>query len=252
LCVEEQFYFVWPLLVWFTNRRTFPWLCACFIVASLSVGFGFEIAGKSEAFLTMCTFPRVEAIVFGSLIAWVTQSAWWPRCTPFVRLALPVLLGLALVSGLKPRYFRGFFVLQFLVVGLASAALVFCCVTNRNGWIAKIFKDSFLCGFGKYSYAIYCLHNLVFHYVGGWTRAALGVTHLSEMTPLALLVLFLVMTGASFAAGFLSWHLVEKHFLRLRTHFPYPQTVAYENKRTRPSVTPPATPTTRQCTAALS
>src|ERR1039457_3059498 len=42
LCVEEQFYLVWPLIVWLTGKRTFPWLCLGVICASLAAGVAIE------------------------------------------------------------------------------------------------------------------------------------------------------------------------------------------------------------------
>jgi peptidoglycan/LPS O-acetylase OafA/YrhL len=40
LCVEEQFYLIWPLVVWVTAKRAFPWMCLGVIAASLAAGVG--------------------------------------------------------------------------------------------------------------------------------------------------------------------------------------------------------------------
>jgi peptidoglycan/LPS O-acetylase OafA/YrhL len=66
---------------------------------------------------------------------------------------------------------------------------------------------------GKYSYAMYIFHNLIHKLLGEpWLVATFGKEP-------ALPVIFgyaLVLLGVSYLLAYLSWHALEKHFLRLK------------------------------------
>ena len=72
---------------------------------------------------------------------------------------------------------------------------------------------------GKYSYGIYVVHVPILTAsiaLAGKTRL-LRWTHLYFVASLGFVALNLV---ASFAAAFASYHLYEKHFLKLKRNFP--------------------------------
>ncbi len=69
---------------------------------------------------------------------------------------------------------------------------------------------------GKYSYAIYVFHNLLHSLVGvPWLTGRFG-----KQTPVpAALVYVVAVLLVSYALAFCSYHLLEKHFLRLKRLF---------------------------------
>src|SRR5208282_1801213 len=205
LCVEEQFYFIWPLVVWITGKRVFPWLCLGLIVASVGAGVGFELAGLPKLFIFYASVPRMAALVLGSLLAWLVRQSWLPAVTDQIKLVLPAAFGLFLVCALNPPYFRPFYTLEILTVAIGWSALLLHCFSRPGGLIARIMQGRFLCGFGKYSYAIYVLHRVIFVYVGVYVFRFLRPYVSSN----ALLfgIIFAATFAASFLAGFLSWHL---------------------------------------------
>lgn len=232
LCVEEQFYLVWPLAVWLTNRRQFVWICTSVIALSLTVGFAMEFAGFSREFVQYATFPRVEAIVFGALGAWMIEENKQQHFARALRVALPLACVYMLIVAMRPPYFRGFYVLETVSAGLGWSLLLMFCVVHSNSPLTRFFEYRFFRVLGKYSYAMYCLNFLVFHYAGMYARRALGLLFLSEATPGSVLLLCAILMGSTLIAGFLSWHLLEKHLLCLRKYFPYREalpTAAMEN-----------------------
>jgi len=75
--------------------------------------------------------------------------------------------------------------------------------------------------FGRYSYGIY-----VFATVGGWLAAWLGAERVTLPTTLGstlpqALVRFAIEASCIVAVALASWHLGEKHFLKLKDRFPY-------------------------------
>ncbi len=247
LCVEEQFYFIWPLVVWLTGKRTFPWLCLGVIVASVCTGVGFELAGFSRVFVFASSFPRVEAIVLGSLIAWLVRHKWVNKVTGQLKIVIPAFFGLMLICALNPPYFRGFYTLEFLIAGLAWSAILLHCVTNSSGMFVRLTQGCFLRTFGKFSYAIYVWHRMVFYYLGFFMGDLLKRWNLLDSVKLFLL--FVSFFSASLLAGFLSWHFFEKHFLRLRSFLPYKVGSPSLSER---EVVPAPAPSVSECPALTS
>jgi len=219
LCVEEQFYLVWPLVVWLTGRRAFPWLCLGVIVVSLAAGVAIEFAPVPELVVWCTSVPRLQAIVFGSLLAWVVRQSWLEKVTGHLKLAIPAAFGLMLVCALKPPYFRSFHTIEFLISAVAWSALLLHCYTRTDGLAARIMRNRMLRSFGKYSYAIYVLHACIMFYVANFTARV--IKRYISSPPLILIATFFTVFAASYLAGFLSWHLFEKHFLRLKKYLPY-------------------------------
>jgi peptidoglycan/LPS O-acetylase OafA/YrhL len=219
LCVEEQFYLVWPLVVWITGYRTFPWVCLGVIVVSLAAGVGIEFAPVPELVVWCTSVPRLQAIVFGSLLAWVVRQSWLEKVTGYLKLAIPASFGLMFVCALKPPYFRSLYTLEFLISAIAWSTLLLRCCTRPDGLAARIMRNGMLRSFGKYSYAIYVLHAWVMFYVANLT--AKMVKRYTSSPPLILIATFFAVFVSSYVAGFLSWHLFERHLLRLRKYFPY-------------------------------
>ena len=74
LCVEEQFYFVWPWLVfWINSRRKLLWVCA--VVVPLTLFLRLFAAHHAPSWmignllLQRCTFFRLDSLLLGGLVA---------------------------------------------------------------------------------------------------------------------------------------------------------------------------------------
>jgi len=218
LCVEEQFYFIWPLVIWFTSKRTLPWVCLGMMGVSLAAGIGFEFAGLPRLYVFLASVPRAEGIILGSLLAWLVRQSWLPRVTDQLKLALPASFGLMFLCALDPPYFRGLYTLEISIAAVSWSALLLHCYANPESLAARSMRCSLLRSVGKYSYAIYVLHAWVMYYVFQY-GVPLVKTYLPSKP--ALLAVFALQLCFSYLAGFLSWHLFEKHFLRLKKYFPY-------------------------------
>jgi peptidoglycan/LPS O-acetylase OafA/YrhL len=221
LAVEEQFYLVWPLLVLRRGPRSLFKLCLGLALAAFVIRCALVATGASSDALYNYTVCRMDALALGAAGAALMHLGAWPAAAraSLPRAAMISVLLLA-VTGLITRGFDrdsvvcetvGFTVLAatgaVLVTGAALAKL------SSSAPLLVFLRWPLLRSCGKYSYAMYVLHFPV--------HKLLGVPLLKSLAPhgasAALVVVYtLVLICVSYALGALSYHGLEKHFLRLK------------------------------------
>jgi peptidoglycan/LPS O-acetylase OafA/YrhL len=242
MAIEEQFYLVWPAIVWLVPRRHLAKVCVAAIVGAIALRWGLVANGFERTWLlTPC---RADSICLGGLLA-VTSGgpAWLWRV--LLGGSVAGLLGLAFAGdlGFQPPFRFGPWldlpVIQ--VVGLSCAALFAASVmmvARQGGWLGRLFSTRFMGMLGMFSYAAYLSHMLVIELLAKllldppndadapWLRSL--AEHLSVRDLMvrsgsnigsAVFFYLLVMT-CTLGIGWLSWHLIEKRFLTLKRYFP--------------------------------
>jgi len=117
----------------------------------------------------------------------------------------------------------------YSVIALGCVAVLVAALEPESR-VHRIFGWPWLRSLGKYSYGIYVLHIFVAHAVSTLTGRLLGTSLRIWLTPhlhsrpLAVLVEFCFNAAVVFLAAFLSYHLYEVHFLRLKRYFGYGKT----------------------------
>jgi peptidoglycan/LPS O-acetylase OafA/YrhL len=223
LSVEEHFYLLWPAVVWLTDRRRLVWVCVALLAGALGLRILLYATGAGPIPNYVLTPCRLDSIAAGGLIAVLVRERGIDPLLPWARAGL--VAGLALVAGIAVREgaFRestplmstvGYSVLwtlfgSLLVLSLASAP-------GRP--LHRIFTARPMAAFGKYSYAIYLLHAPIGSFLTDVLRPK-DVPHVLKSQLPGMLYYGVATTLAAFLAAWLSWHLLEKHFLRLKRFF---------------------------------
>ena len=201
LAVEEHFYFVWPMLVYLVPRRQLPRVLMLIIVfafvsRAILLYFGFGVY-----YFTPC---RIDSLALGSLLAIMSEEKAMPSLRLVCGLILAgiplVIASFLLVSGKSLVIVQ---MVRFPMIGvLCSMVLILSQVWQPA---TAFFSTLLLRFFGKYSYALYVFHPftvILFHRQA--LRGAVG---------------FLIFLCLNCVLALLSWHLWEKHFLRLKRRF---------------------------------
>jgi peptidoglycan/LPS O-acetylase OafA/YrhL len=241
LAVEEQFYLVWPLLVYWLSPRRLAQLCGVMIVTALLLRIGWLMTHPGKAAhlaLYVATPAKMDGLAAGALMAIGVrrgQGERLRRLAPAVGLAC-----LALLAGLfvwRKGLPAGDAIVQtagYTILAAGGAALVVLAATAPNGSkVGRVLGSPWLTFFGFYSYGIYVLQMPIrpFLWHQPWIQSPPKIG--GHEAPAALLILLLLSAIAT-GAAVLSWHLYERHFLRLKRYFPYAT-------RTTPA-TPPGVP----------
>lgn len=226
LSIEEQFYLIWPVVVFLVSRRKLACLCCTLIVFSLLLRLGCrDYAGSFPTLLDRLTPFRIDTLAFGALLAVIVRDGrWLAAIAPRIKwAALAAVLGLGIVlaraatsvtsNPLIATY--GFSLLAVLYSCLVLGAYVQAGSSRR--W-SKLLRSRALRSFGKYSYAIYVIHFPISYYFNFLlpslaarvpSRYQVGVWALAKAGGI----------GLSYLGAMVSWHCLEKHVLALKDFF---------------------------------
>jgi len=218
LSVEEHFYLFWPLLVFLLSTRRLLAAAIVIVVGALTLRTVLCLAGYPLAAMMCFTPCRVDAFAVAGAIGVAQLLPWrknaaeeFARVATFPCLALGV--GLFYADGIW-RY----------TLGLSLATFGFSCLIMRAslpGRLNRCLSNVALRIVGKYSYALYVFHVPILRIF----LKTIPISRLSGQTHsavLAVLLEMLVVGVLSGAAAFLSWNLLERHFLAMKEFFPEP------------------------------
>ena len=209
LAIEEQFYLLWPLVIWAILRRggaqrgrRVQYFCLVLGLISAELLVAFHAFGFSDTRLYQGTDTRAAALLFGAALAgWhatngpIERHRWADRIEVAGIAATVALAGAWLfLKGTSPILYWG-----GLPVCSALAVLVVWAATNRRSpVVARIFSVTPLCWLGTVSYGLYLWHWPIYLVLNE------ARTGLSGLTLLAVRIV------VSLAVATASFHLVEQ------------------------------------------
>jgi peptidoglycan/LPS O-acetylase OafA/YrhL len=220
LAVEEQFYFIWPFVVHRLPERPLVVLAVVIAVVALTIRAILVAAGAPPAAAYMFTACRMDALALGAAAAALVRM---PGATLWLRAHRRYLIWAALGTGLLAAALTNEFAaydwtsLTYgqTLLGVAFALLILYAVLQTDegsrSWIIALLSSAPMRSIGKYSYAMYVLHLPISLLIPPESFTALGLWAMGAYV--------LTIAVLSYIAGALSYHLLEKHFLRMKRWF---------------------------------
>lgn len=198
LSLEEQFYLVWPVLLWGLLALGGRRLALIGAVAGIGLIFVHRLSMHSDA-LYFRTDTRGDALLLGCAVALAERLGAFTHVRAHIVTACAIVGGVLLALTAATIASMTNAPADFTIVDLAAAAVVVAVAVVPTA-LARPLSWSPLVWVGQRSYGIYLLHFVV---VGGLDRAP-GLLTLMLAVPLSLL-----------AAG-VSYRYVERPFLRMK------------------------------------
>jgi len=241
LAIEEHYYLLWPMVVYFLSRQQA--LIACTVLFTLSAGsrVAWVLLGGNDVAPYVFTLFRLDAIVLGSAIALLVRGPLGLRglvkpAIAGLAISLPILIG---VSILDRRLFtipESFWALFF------GSAIVLVLAAPESGLVDRLGRSQMLRFFGKYSYGMYVFQSLLIPATAGLVTAS-GLASAFGNAAVGQAAYLAIMFVATTAAALISWHAYEKHFLKLKSRFEaHPQAATAVKAISSPVAVSAATP----------
>jgi len=228
LAIEEQFYLIWPLLIWLIPNKHLIKLCYFLIF----FGIGFRtltvLAGYNNLTTSILLFSQIDTLALGGLLAChINLKKNDTNYNLFFKnVWILGIIGIGLVIfqiGInnnasfynsytlfaKPEGYlnNGFTANIYFFVGLLSVGLIYFCINSKYILLNKILSNRYLVHLGKISYGLYLYH---------WPIYVI----LRQMIYNKYL-LFIIGFLTTYLVSVLSFMLIEKKFNSLKRKFVY-------------------------------
>lgn len=221
LAVEEQFYLVWPPIVFLIRKpKALFWVMMALLL--VAIGSRYYIWSQQIAdlnYTTLYTFTRIDGICVGALVALLRKidSGFLKRNLSYIVLSVAA-LNFAFYFLNQP-----YGVLPYLAIaGYTTFAFLFGVlvneiVTSDKGLFNSVLTIKPLMYIGKISYGFYVFHWPVYAIIsdllGNKIIEGMGDGFLAQLT------IALIATTIAFVISVLSFHFFESKFLRLKKYF---------------------------------
>jgi peptidoglycan/LPS O-acetylase OafA/YrhL len=214
VAVEEQYYLVWPLIVFFCSPKRLVRVACALCISVIMLRIGLFRSGVNPAIIYSNTLTRLDGLLIGGIAAigvrdkvWssrMKKHVWWFQWLPVVLFPLLRLMG-PLKTTAPFMVTVGYTLNSLAYTGVILSVVL---TTGSKSRLQMITSNRLLVVAGKYSYAAYLLHPIVEKMVADLE----GCFQLVLPGPVHMLIAI----GMTLLVSAASYELVEKHFLRLK------------------------------------
>lgn len=219
LAIEEQFYFLWPLVLWSLLKYTKRWrtvLIVTLALAAMSAIRRLDLSyhGTSPWRIYNGSDTRADSLLVGCGTA-ILMTNDRLKDLIVVKMVSKWLAvgGIALIGYLMATtslewsgYGRG----MFSVVAMAASAILVALLLDRDWLLTRLLSTRIFIWAGQLSYSLYLWHYPIYQFM---KSGRLGVSE-HVLMPLRILLALLAAVG--------SFYLIERPFLRLKSRIGSP------------------------------
>lgn len=222
MAIEEQFYLVWPVLVWLCRKQrtllTITWLliAVCCVLRIFAPWLHID-----KLLIYSWTPTRVDAILLGAVLAITQRGKIMVRLEPYAKYVALAGIGAliataAITGGAAPTsYLRSAILIP---LGNVTAAAIIVAIRQEGSFFCRVCSYKWACWMGSRSYCLYLVH---FTYAVWFLTIFLPrlAAHMNYYR--AFLVTIAVAFGLSLFLAEISYRLVEAPAMSLKGRLKY-------------------------------
>ena len=226
LAIEEQFYLVWPLVVWLCPPRLVALLCAVIVVAEPIARIYARSIDYPVLWTYVLTWYRLDGLAIGALVALAYRRGFLPlldRWVPGVVIACVAgLIACAILGGHTWWWNRRMQQYGYSLIAVAAGAMLVSAINRPADSVwPRMLSAGWLRAFGKYSYCLYLIHLPVMRVVLEYVFSPSEYETLGIPRWIAQVLFYGAAAAPAFALAWLSWRLFEAPILSLKARFQY-------------------------------
>lgn len=212
LCVEEHFYIIWGVLLYFLKIKKVP----IFILAFIGIAFLSRYLFFLNNMLFKDILTNIDFFMFGAIPAYLFVNFKEKTCSiinkvPVFFKVLLILTTLVYMFASGHIEFGYSKLIHPVIFGLLFSAIIFVFLPSENK--LKISDKNIFSRLGIYTYSLYLIHVIVIHLIIQlFNKFQINFAHNS-------IYFVLLALGITVFGSYLSYVLIEKPFLRLKKYF---------------------------------
>jgi peptidoglycan/LPS O-acetylase OafA/YrhL len=157
LCIEEQFYLLWPTCLAFLPRHICLRLAAVIVVLSPLVRIATYYADPDRlGDLYVMSYTHADALMVGSFIALALSLKQFGRTLHFFKLPSVAVVAAGILILLSPYYSNRFRLSAGLTLdGICAGALLLYSISHAESIVGRVLNQRFVKHIGIISYSLY-------------------------------------------------------------------------------------------------
>lgn len=218
LAIEEQFYFIFPVIIRYARPKfLLGWILA-FIITAIGARCFFYFNNNIGYYVF--TFSRIDSLAIGALLAYLVRTNHdlikkYVYSVFFFSLFVIVLI---ISTGFLHNSNQYFATFGYTVIALFFASiLVFCISSFEHNYIKLFFNNRVLKMVGKIAYGLYVYHFILYILLKPLIERSINnVVHNSIFSKVSV---SLIIVSITFLLSYWSYLFYERRFLLLKNRF---------------------------------
>ncbi len=158
IAIEEQFYILFPFIVYFLKRKWLPFALITFIISAIIVRSLFSSWIPQYVLLP----SRMDGLALGLLIAYAnTTSIIDMYRSILVKTLWPLLVIIIVACAFLYWRYNDLGLVKFTLFGLGFSIFLVFALIYKNSWFGILLRNKILMWIGTISYSLYLFHFLI-------------------------------------------------------------------------------------------
>ncbi|WP_460545764.1 acyltransferase family protein [Echinicola sediminis] len=230
LCVEEQFYLIWPFILLFVNKVNYKWLILFTLLGSVIFKYlAIFFMGNYESIIHSSLFSALDALCIGGGLAYLKcfKSSLFDKISQIPSIVVLCLL----ITFWLTSYYEDYSymvikpILNLFAGGIACIVIVKAVSGDQTNLINRFFKLKPVKYLGKISYGVYLYHWILFFllmpsFKSFWNNldfSGFGRFGIIQYNMYAFSFCFFL--GLTVLLSTFSFYLIEKPILKFKRYF---------------------------------
>ena len=214
LCIEEHFYLVWGILLYFVKLKRLPWVIfGAIIIANTS-----RIIFIANGIPTIEILTNIDLFAYGAIPAYLLlhYPERFDKFIPAITFWLKFLFGILLLAAvlLFPHYKAPYSeIISTAILGILFSILVCLIIPVKTNF--RIAENNIFSRLGIFTFGLYVFHTVVI----GVLNLVFKKLSFSLELPFYAFLFSLLALGITIIVSMLSYYFFEKPFLQLKKYF---------------------------------